>query len=205
MPTRSARRPSSLALHPALRVRAVQVGGTDLTLAEQLEPLLEDVLELLLRAALEEHVPVGAGRLLRLLHGTDPRRAECLRTAARALPDRRHLGLHRHGHLELVTVDAAVAALLTGGELDAPLVLETLSPQPCATQCALCHEVHLQRSVAPVYAPEAYINKTSVPRVRDEHAHGFPVLFNVRRWRGVPTVGRDPGHTGSVSGHFSER
>ena len=81
--------------------------------------------------------------------GTDARRAERLGAAARALPHRRHLGLDRHRDLELVTVHAAVAGLLTGRELDAALVLEALSSQPRSTQCALCHEVHLQRSVVP--------------------------------------------------------
>ena len=53
-----------------------------------------------------------------------------LLTAARALPHRRDVGLDRHGDLELVALRAAVADLLTSGELDAALVLETLASQP---------------------------------------------------------------------------
>src|SRR4051812_12651818 len=126
-------RGSGLGLDAALGVRAVQVGGTDLAVPEQLEALLEDVLELLLGAALEQHVPVGADRLLGLLLAEDPRRAQSLGAAARALPGGRHLRLHRHGDFELMTVDTAVSALLTSGELDAALILETLSPQPRST------------------------------------------------------------------------
>src|SRR3954462_15082337 len=80
-------RGSGLGLDAALGVRAVQVGRTDLAVTEQLEALLEDVLELLLGAALEQHVPVGADRLLRLLLAEDPGRAQSLGAAARALPD----------------------------------------------------------------------------------------------------------------------
>ena len=47
--------------------------------------------------------------------------------AARALPDRRHVGLDRHGDLEGVSSRAQVTDLLTGRELDAALVLEALA------------------------------------------------------------------------------
>ena len=46
--------------------RPVQVRRADLAAAQQLQALGEDVLELLDRAALEQHVPVGADRLLDL-------------------------------------------------------------------------------------------------------------------------------------------
>src|ERR1051325_12030975 len=105
----------------------MQMGWPDLPLAEQLQPLLEDVLELLLGATLEQHVPVGSRGLLGLLLGTDAGRAQRLGTAPRALPHGRDLRLDRHGHLELVTVHAAVSALLTSRELDPALSLETLS------------------------------------------------------------------------------
>src|SRR3954451_24295247 len=123
-----------------LLVRAVQVGGPDLTVAEQLQPLLEDVLELLLRPPLEEHVPVRPGRLLSLRLGLDPGDAERLGTTPRALPDGGDVGLDRHRDLELVPLRAPVTDLLASGELDAALVLEPLAPEPRSTQCALCHE-----------------------------------------------------------------
>src|SRR4029079_9036405 len=113
-----------------LGVGAVQVRGTDLAAAQQLQALLEDVLELLLGTALEPHVPVGADRLLGLHLALDARRALGLVAAAGALPDRRDLRLVGHGDLELVTLRAAVADLLPSGELDAALVLETLASQP---------------------------------------------------------------------------
>src|SRR3954452_4290332 len=108
---------------------AVQVGRADLAAAEQLETLLEDVLELLLGATLEEHVPVRAGRLFDLGLGLDARGAQGVRAAARALPDGRNVGLDRHRDLEGVPPRAQVADLLTGRELDAALVLETLAPE----------------------------------------------------------------------------
>ena len=54
----------------------VQVRRADLAAAEQLQALGEDVLELLDGAALEQHVPVRAGRLLGLDLGLDARRRE---------------------------------------------------------------------------------------------------------------------------------
>ena len=50
---------------------AVQVRRADLAAPQQFEALGEDVLELLDRAPLEQHVPVGAGRLLGLHLGLD--------------------------------------------------------------------------------------------------------------------------------------
>ncbi len=113
--------------HPLLAVRPVQVRGTDLSAAQQLEALLEDVLELLLRAALQEHVPVRTSGLLDLGLGQDARRAECLRPTTGTLPDRRDVGLDRHRHLELVSLLAQVADLLTSCELDSALVLKALA------------------------------------------------------------------------------
>src|SRR4051812_25573615 len=111
-------------------VRAVEVGGPDLTVAEQLEALLEDLLELLLGAALEQHVPVRARRLLVLLLGLHPGDAQRLLAAARALPHGGHVGLVGHGDLELVSLRAAVADLLARGDLDPALVLEALASEP---------------------------------------------------------------------------
>ena len=120
--------------------RAVQVSGTDLAAAQQLQTLLEDVLELLLGAPLEQHVPVRAGGLLVLGLGLDPGGAQCLAAALLALPGGRDLGLDRHRDLELVPIGAQVSDLLTSRELDAALVLEALTPQSSATQCSLRHE-----------------------------------------------------------------
>src|SRR6478735_3331308 len=118
---------------------AVQVRGADLAAAQQLETLGEDVLELLDRTTLQEHVPVGAGGLLRLHLGLDAGRGTGLGAAPRALPQGRDVGLDRHRHLELVALGAAVADLLTGGELDAALVLEALTSESCPSQRALSH------------------------------------------------------------------
>ena len=59
-------------LAAALPGAAVQVRRADLAAAEQLEALLEDVLELLLRTPLQEHVPVRADGLLGLGLALDP-------------------------------------------------------------------------------------------------------------------------------------
>src|SRR6478609_1325773 len=112
---------------------AVQVRRADLAAAQQLQALGQDVLELLDRAALEQHVPVGAGRLLGLDLGLDARRRARLSAAARALPERRDLGLDGHGDLELVPVGTQVADLLAGSELDAALVLEALTAESGST------------------------------------------------------------------------
>jgi hypothetical protein len=109
--------------------RAVQVGRADLTAAEQLETLGEDVLQLADRAALEQHVPVRADRLLGLLLRLDARDAEGVGAAARALPGGRHLRLDRHRDLEGMAPGALVADLLPRSELDAALVLEALSAE----------------------------------------------------------------------------
>src|SRR3954462_1777184 len=103
---------------PLPAVRAVEVGRPDLAVAEQLQALLEDLLELLLGAALEQHVPVRPGGLLVLLLGLRAGAAQRLLTAARALPHGGHVGLVGHGDLELVPLRAAVADLLARGELD---------------------------------------------------------------------------------------
>src|ERR1700712_2357363 len=115
------------------RAGAVQVGGADLATAQQLEALGEDVLELLDRPALQEHVPVGAGGLLGLHLGLDARGGAGLGTAAGALPQSGYVGLDRHRDLELVAVLAEVAHLLPGGELDAALVLEALPSEACSS------------------------------------------------------------------------
>src|SRR3954470_14232542 len=105
----------------------MQVRRSDLAAAEQLEPLAEDVLELLDRASLEQHVPVRADRLLRLHLAGVAVLAECRGTAAWALPHRRYLRLDRHRDLELVPLGAEVPDVLSSRELDAALVLETLA------------------------------------------------------------------------------
>src|SRR4029078_8466581 len=106
---------------------------------EQLQALGEDVLQLLDGAALEQHVPVRADRLLGLYLGLDPVDRERLRAAARALPHGRDLGLGGHRDLEPVALRAGVAHLLSSGELDSSLVLEALASETGSSKCALCH------------------------------------------------------------------
>jgi hypothetical protein len=116
------------------------VRRTDLPAPEQLEPLGEDLLELGDRTSLEQHVPVRADRLLDLDLTRQPVLAQRFRAAARALPDRRYVGLDRHRDLEVMALRAAVGDVLTSRELDAALVLEALAPESGATQSALSHE-----------------------------------------------------------------
>src|SRR5690349_23020644 len=86
-------RPSGrgLLLLAGARCRPVQVRRTDLAAAQQLEALGEDVLQLADRAALQQHVPVRAHRLLDLHLRLDAVGAQALGAAARALPRRGHL------------------------------------------------------------------------------------------------------------------
>jgi hypothetical protein len=102
--------------------------------AQQLEPLVEQDLEVLDGAALEEHVPVGPRRPCWLLVRAvrlDPQR---LGTAARAVPQRRNLSLDRERHLEAVTVRTVVDDRLAVSELDAALVLVAGGTQPRAAE-----------------------------------------------------------------------
>ena len=87
--------------------------------------------------------------------GLDARGAQRLGAAARALPDRRDVGLDRHRDLELVSLRAAVTDLLTSRELDAALVLETLAAEPRATQCALRHRATSRWVADPVCSGES--------------------------------------------------
>ena len=113
----------------------------DLAAAQQLETLGEDVLELLDRTALEQHVPVRADRLLGL------------RLAARcrpcSVPRRRSAGTPRprarrprptSGSRTRAPAGSAYADVLAGRELDPALVLEALAPESGSAQSALSHE-----------------------------------------------------------------
>src|SRR5581483_5543241 len=111
----------------------------DLAVTEQFEALFQDLLELLLRAALQEHVPVRTHRLLDLGLGVLDRDVRRLGSAPLTLPQRGHVSLVGHGHLEAVSLRAHVGDLLATGELNAPLVLEALAPKTCSTQRTLCH------------------------------------------------------------------
>src|SRR5699024_2567303 len=100
-----------------------EVGAlVELAGAQQLQTLVEENLEFLLAAALEQHVPVGAHGLARLprgLLGSAPPRgrrvsAQPCGLPAAALPDRRHIGLDGEGKDDGVSVGAVVDGLLTG-------------------------------------------------------------------------------------------
>jgi len=84
--------------------------------------------------ALEQHVPMGARRLARLLVRTVGGNLERLGAAAGAVPQRRHLGLDREGHLEPVTARAVVGHGLPVRELDAALVLVAGGAKARATE-----------------------------------------------------------------------
>src|SRR4051794_25685042 len=168
------------------RAGTVQVRRADLAAAQQLQPLGEDVLELLDRPALQEHVPVGAGRLLGLHLGLDAGRGAGLGTAPRALPEGRDVGLDRHRHLELVAVGAAVSDLLAGGELDPALVLEALTSESCPSQRALSHG-NLQN-----YAPASrriagVLLMRTVPETEHQAGHDAGRVLGVGRG-GCPLI-----------------
>src|SRR5690348_4020544 len=117
----------------------VQVRRADLALAEQLDPLGQQLLELRDAPALAQHVPVRTGRLLllrlRLLAGGPG----SLAAAVGALPDRGHLGVVRHGDLDHVAAGAVVRDHLAGSELNTTVILEADPTQPRTTQYAIRH------------------------------------------------------------------
>src|SRR5690349_2389039 len=108
---------------------AVQVRRADLAGPQQLQPLGQDVLELRDGPALEQHVPVGPGRLLGLRLRLFAVALTRLGAAARALPGEGDLGLGGHRDLELVPLRAVVDDALARSELDAALVLEGRTAQ----------------------------------------------------------------------------
>src|SRR5690606_21575526 len=108
--------------------------------AQQLEALVEQDLEVLLAAALEQHVPVGAHGLARLLLGllvvTQHRGL-----AAAALPHGRDVGLDREGEDDVVAVGAVVDGLLARCGEDALVGLHGEGAQSGASQAAAVHAV----------------------------------------------------------------
>src|SRR5690606_17601924 len=112
-------------------------------LADVLESVGEELLELLDRAALEKHVPVGAGGLLtrvvdlgRTLRGLQDR----LVAARAALPCGGRLGVCREHQLGLTPTDGAdVRVLLAFHEHDALFALKALGAESDTAKAAICH------------------------------------------------------------------
>ncbi|BDZ43629.1 hypothetical protein GCM10025865_29280 [Paraoerskovia sediminicola] len=101
--------------------------ATQLARAEQLETLVEELFELLHRAALEEHVPVRARRLAGLRLGTLGVAEQGLLAAA-ALPDRGDLGLGGEREDDRVPVGAVVVRLEAGAKSTPSSVSIDLEP-----------------------------------------------------------------------------
>src|SRR5690606_28789701 len=101
--------------------RAAELAG-----AQQLEALVEQVLELLDGAALEQHVPVGALGLGRLGLGLLGVPQEGLLAAA-ALPDRGDVRVGGEGQDDGVAVGAVVVGLEPRGEVHALVGLHALA------------------------------------------------------------------------------
>src|SRR5690606_22825514 len=97
-------------------------------------------LELLLAAALEEHVPVGAHGLARLLLGLLVVTEHC-GLAAAALPDGGDVGLDGEGEDDVVAVGAIVDRLLARCGEDALVGLHGEGAQSGASQAAAVHAV----------------------------------------------------------------
>src|ERR671916_61341 len=128
---------------------------------QQVEPLGQQILELRDRPALPQHVPVRTRRLLLLelrALAVGPQR---LGAAARALPQRRDLGLGGEHQGEVMLPRAVVADLLTSRELDAGLVLEALGPETGALQRAISHCENLRH-----FPDDAYALEGLTPRIR---------------------------------------
>src|SRR5699024_2024522 len=124
----------------AAGLRSEVAALVELAGAEQLEALVEQHLEILLAAALEEHVPVGAhglaGLRLGLLVVTEHRGG----TAA-AFPDGGDVGLDREGEDDVVAVGAVVDGLLARCGEVALVVLGGEVAQSGASAAAAVHAV----------------------------------------------------------------
>src|SRR5689334_8683931 len=127
----------------------VQVRRADLALAEQLDPLGQQLLQLGDAPALAQHVPVRTGRLLLLRLRLVAGGAGGLAAAVRALPDRGYLGVVRHRHLDHVPAGAVVRDHLARRELDTTVVLEADPTQPRTTQYAIRHVIPPRSSSVP--------------------------------------------------------
>jgi hypothetical protein len=108
--------------------------GQSTTRPQQLQSLSQQIFELRERAALQQHVPMGAYRLLDLL-----RRIATVETTAelarlRVFPFVRHLGLVGHDHREFVPVRAHVDDVLARCHLNTAFVLKTLCPDARSAQ-----------------------------------------------------------------------
>src|SRR5699024_10171325 len=122
------------------RVRSEVPALMELPGAEQLQALVEEHLEVLLAATLQEHVPVRAYGLAGLLLGPLVVAQECGGTAA-ALPDGRDVGLDREREDDGVAVGAVVDGLLARCGEDALVGLHGEGAQSGASQAAAVHAV----------------------------------------------------------------
>src|SRR5512138_1857751 len=118
-----------------LAVRSAAPAGADL-----LEALVEDVLQLRDRAALEEHVPVGAWRLRLLLLGLAAVHQTGDAAVELALPGGGHLGVDGERHLELMALDAQVLSGLPGSQLGVAVGLVADCAKTAAAQHAFAHD-----------------------------------------------------------------
>ena len=117
-----------------LRARSRAVHRAELTRPQQVETLRKQIFQLGNRATLPQHVPVRTDRLLFLVRRPLTVRAQRLRPAARAFPQRWDLGLGREHKAELVLPRTVVSDLLAWRELDSRLVFETLGPETSSLQ-----------------------------------------------------------------------
>ena len=130
------------------RNRATKAVPLSATFAEDREAILQDLLEFLDGAALEEHVPVRA-------HGLVVRGVRLLAVDQEGLlaglrdPGGRDLGLGREGHEDPLAVLAPVLDPLPRSGLDAGFRLHGLRSEAHAAQAAIAHDC-LLLTVAPV-------------------------------------------------------
>src|SRR5699024_5304937 len=111
-------------------VRVMQVGRADAPATEEFQTLGEDLLQLIDRTPLQQHVPMRTSRFVGVsIRGTGVVLAG-LRATTGTLPCVRDLRILRHRDLELVPARAVVGHVLAGGELDTVLVLEAGAAQP---------------------------------------------------------------------------
>src|SRR5690606_9186854 len=109
-------------------------------------PLVQQLLELADRAALEQHVPVGALLLGRLRLGARGVAEQSL-AAAGGLPDGRDFRVSGERDHDDPAVGAVVDRLDSGGELDADLRLQAVRTDLHPSQGTLGHDLLLRARV----------------------------------------------------------
>ncbi|GAA0910591.1 hypothetical protein GCM10009558_098760 [Virgisporangium aurantiacum] len=123
----------------SVRARVYASGGAAAAGADLLQALGQDVFQLGYRAALQQHVPVGARRLglllLRLVAVDEARDA----AVELALPGGGYLGVDGERHLEPVALGAQVLAGLTRSQLGVAVGLVADGSEAAPAQHALAH------------------------------------------------------------------